>query len=114
MQIQENGGIAETGSRPAFAEETSTVIASTLNRKGQRALSRNTRTILVVASGFSSMIQFPSKMGEMAVKAIVTAVNGGEKPSGFHNTGTVLITDHPVEGLESKDSKWGLDNCWGG
>ena len=44
---------------------------------------------------------------------IIKAVNDGEKPSGFHNTGTVLITDHPVAGVESKDSKWGLENCWG-
>jgi fructose transport system substrate-binding protein len=52
-------------------------------------------------------------MGEMAVEAVIKAVDGGEKPNGFHNTGTVLITDHPVAGVDSKDSRWGLENCWG-
>jgi len=44
----------------------------------------------------------------MPVEAIVKAVRDGVKPSGFHNTGTVLIMDHPAPGLDSKDSKWGL------
>jgi fructose transport system substrate-binding protein len=62
----------------------------------------------------ATVMQFPTRMGEMAVEAIVKAVNDGVKPSGFHDTGTVLITDRPVPGLESRDSKWGLENCWGG
>ncbi|TIX90796.1 substrate-binding domain-containing protein [Rhizobium sp. P44RR-XXIV] len=61
----------------------------------------------------ATVMQFPSRMGEMAVDAVVKAVNGGEKPSGFTNTGTILITDQPVPGIDSKDSKWGLENCWG-
>ncbi len=61
----------------------------------------------------ATVMQFPTRMGEMAVEAIVKAVREGVKPSGFHNTGTVLITDRPVGGVESKDSKWGLENCWG-
>lgn len=61
----------------------------------------------------ATVMQFPDRMGRMAVDAVVKAVNQGDKPSGFTNTGTVLITDHPVAGIESKDSKWGLENCWG-
>jgi fructose transport system substrate-binding protein len=61
----------------------------------------------------ATVMQFPSNMGQLAVDAIVTAVNGGAKPSGVNNSGTVLITDKPVDGIESKDSKWGLANCWG-
>jgi fructose transport system substrate-binding protein len=61
----------------------------------------------------ATVMQFPTRMGEMAVDAIVKAVREGVKPSGFHNTGTVLITDHPAAGVESRDSKWGLENCWG-
>jgi fructose transport system substrate-binding protein len=52
-------------------------------------------------------------MGKLAVDAIDKAVKTGEKPSGVNNSGTVLITDHPVDGIESKDTKWGLANCWG-
>lgn len=61
----------------------------------------------------ATVMQFPTNMGTLAVEAIVTAVNGGAKPSGINNSGTILITDNPVDGIESKDSKWGLENCWG-
>jgi len=61
----------------------------------------------------ATVMQFPTRMGEMAVEAVIKSVDDGVKPSGFHNTGTVLITDHPVAGVDSKDSKWGLENCWG-
>ena len=62
----------------------------------------------------ATVMQFPSRMGEMAVEAIVKAVKDGVKPTGFHDTGAVLITDRPVASIDSKDSKWGLENCWGG
>jgi fructose transport system substrate-binding protein len=29
------------------------------------------------------------------------------------NTGATLITDKPIAGQPSKDSTWGLANCWG-
>ena len=61
----------------------------------------------------ATVMQFPIRMGEMAVEAVIKAVDDGVKPSGFHDTGTVLITDHPVAGVDSKDSKWGLEICWG-
>ncbi|MDR3496894.1 MAG: substrate-binding domain-containing protein [Ancalomicrobiaceae bacterium] len=61
----------------------------------------------------ATVMQFPSNMGRLAVDAIDKAVKTGEKPSGINNSGTVLITDQPVAGIESKDSKWGLANCWG-
>ena len=31
----------------------------------------------------------------------------------FFDTGVTLVTDEPVEGIESEDSAWGTDNCWG-
>ena len=37
----------------------------------------------------------------------------GKKPSGFTDTGTVLITDKPVHGLPSQSTAWGLRHCWG-
>jgi fructose transport system substrate-binding protein len=61
----------------------------------------------------ATVMQFPIRMGQMAVEAVIKAVGDGVKPSGFHNTGTVLITDHPVAGVESRDSRWGRENCWG-
>jgi fructose transport system substrate-binding protein len=61
----------------------------------------------------ATVMQFPIRMGEMAVEAVIKGIDDGVMPNGFHNTGTVLITDHPVAGVDSKDSKWGLENCWG-
>jgi fructose transport system substrate-binding protein len=57
-------------------------------------------------------------MAERGVEAIVDFANNGDKPkpSGgkdFINTGVTLITDDPAEGVPSKDTKFGLANCWG-
>ncbi len=61
----------------------------------------------------ATVMQFPANMGKLAVDAIITAVSGGAKPQGVNNSGTVLITDHPVAGIASRDTAWGLKNCWG-
>ena len=61
----------------------------------------------------ATVMQFPRKMVEDGMAAIVTAAKGGEAPSGFTDTGATLITDTPLEGLESQDTTWGLENCWG-
>jgi fructose transport system substrate-binding protein len=68
-----------------------------------------------VADGLigATVMQVPAKMGEMAVAAAVNAIDGGPRPHGINDPGTVLITDQPIAGLESHDSKWGLQNCWG-
>jgi len=62
--------------------------------------------------------QYPLKMAERGVEAIVDFAKNGDKPkpSGgkdFINTGVTLITDDPAEGVPSKDTKFGLANCWG-
>ena len=67
--------------------------------------------------GATSM-QFPLLMAKDGVDAIVAHATTGAVPSpdpgsNFTNTGVVLITDHPVPGVDSKDTTWGLENCWG-
>jgi fructose transport system substrate-binding protein len=62
--------------------------------------------------------QYPLKMAEMGVQAVVDYANDDKKPApspgkDFLNTGVTLITDEPMDGVESKDTKFGLDNCWG-
>jgi fructose transport system substrate-binding protein len=62
--------------------------------------------------------QYPLKMAEMGTQAIVDFAKDGAKPKAgggkdFINTGVTLITDDPADGVESKDTKFGLDNCWG-
>jgi fructose transport system substrate-binding protein len=61
----------------------------------------------------ATVMQFPKIMAAKGVDYVVDYVKTGKKPSGFINTGAMLITDKPFPGLSSKDTKWGLENCWG-
>jgi fructose transport system substrate-binding protein len=61
----------------------------------------------------ATVMQFPKKMAQSGVDAVVSFAKTGTKPSGFHDTGSELITDKPVPGLQSKDTAFGLSNCWG-
>ena len=62
--------------------------------------------------------QYPLLMASMGIEAIKKFADSGEKPAptpglDFFNTGVTLITDKPAAGVESIDSKAGLDKCWG-
>ena len=62
--------------------------------------------------------QYPLKMAALAMEAIEKFSKTGEKPKPtegkeFFDTGATLITDKPVEGVESIDTKKGLELCWG-
>ncbi|WP_028068113.1 substrate-binding domain-containing protein [Solirubrobacter soli] len=62
--------------------------------------------------------QYPLKMAQMGVDAIAEYAKSGKKPEptagkSFVDTGVTLITDKPVDGVESKDTAFGLENCWG-
>jgi len=61
----------------------------------------------------ATVMQFPKKMAEQGVDAVVTFAKDGTKPSGFQDTGAQLISNKPVAGLDIKDTTWGLQNCWG-
>jgi fructose transport system substrate-binding protein len=61
----------------------------------------------------ATVMQFPKKMAAMGVDAVVTYAANKQKPSGFVDTGSQLITDKPVAGVPSQDTAWGLQNCWG-
>ncbi|MFK7892238.1 MAG: hypothetical protein AB8B63_15580 [Granulosicoccus sp.] len=57
-------------------------------------------------------------MASMGVEAIKAWADSGVKPKptprlDFFNTGVFLVTDKPVEGIESIDTKEGKDRCWG-
>ncbi|KLN59790.1 sugar ABC transporter [Kiloniella spongiae] len=67
--------------------------------------------------GATSM-QFPLLMASKGIEAIKTWADTGKKPENtpgldFYDTGVQLITDAPVKGVESIDSKAGLGKCWG-
>jgi fructose transport system substrate-binding protein len=57
--------------------------------------------------------QYPLKMAAMGVEAGVAFAKDGKKVSGYTDTGVTLITDHPQKGVDSKDTKVGMDLCWG-
>jgi fructose transport system substrate-binding protein len=57
--------------------------------------------------------QYPLKMASMGVETLVKFAQTGAKPSGYTDTGVTLITDKPQAGVDSKDSKFGTENCWG-
>jgi len=62
--------------------------------------------------------QYPLQMAALGIEAIKTFAETGEKPAptegkDFFDTGVTLITDKPVEGVESIDSAKGLELCWG-
>jgi fructose transport system substrate-binding protein len=57
--------------------------------------------------------QYPENMAREGVQAIADAARGGQKPSGYLNTGVELITGEPVAGVGSRGVAFGVRNCWG-
>jgi fructose transport system substrate-binding protein len=62
--------------------------------------------------------QYPLLMASMGVEAVAKFAKTGEKPKPtpgleFFNTGVALVTDKPVEGIESITSDQALKKCWG-
>jgi fructose transport system substrate-binding protein len=62
--------------------------------------------------------QYPLEMASLGIEAIHEYAQTGEVPQpdegmDFTDTGVQLITDEPVESVDSIDSAEGLDLCWG-
>ena len=62
--------------------------------------------------------QYPLKMAQQGVDAIAAFAKDGTKPENtagktFVDTGVNLITDSPQTGVESQDTTFGQQNCWG-
>ncbi|KAB2868737.1 MAG: sugar ABC transporter substrate-binding protein, partial [Bauldia sp.] len=63
--------------------------------------------------------QYPHKMASMALETIAEYGKTGQKMDkktpglDFFDTGATLITDKPVDGVESIDTAKGLELCWG-
>jgi fructose transport system substrate-binding protein len=57
--------------------------------------------------------QYPLKMAALGVAAGVDYAKGGKRSSGYTDTGVTLISAKNVNGVDSKDTKTGLDLCWG-
>ncbi|SFT01875.1 substrate-binding domain-containing protein [Saccharopolyspora flava] len=61
----------------------------------------------------ATVMQFPDKMAQQGVDAAVEHARTGAKPAGFHDTGSVVITDQPMPGIPSQTVAWGEQHCWG-
>ncbi len=57
--------------------------------------------------------QYPLKMAAMGVDAGLDYAKTGKKAKGYTDTGVTLISDKPMTGVESKDTKLGTELCWG-
>lgn len=62
--------------------------------------------------------QYPLRMAALGVEAIFQYARSGEKPQptagkSFYDTGVALVTDKPVDGVESIDTRVGTRKCWG-
>ena len=57
--------------------------------------------------------QYPLKMASLGVEAAVDYAKTGRKVSGTTDTGVTLITDKPMKGVDSKDTAFGMNACWG-
>ena len=62
--------------------------------------------------------QYPLLMASKGIEAIKAYADTGEKPmategKNFFDTGVALVTDKPAEGVDSIDTKEGMEKCWG-
>src|ERR1700674_1428300 len=57
--------------------------------------------------------QYPLKMAQLGVDAGVDVATTGKRVAGNTDTGVTLISDKPISGVDSKDTTYGLANCWG-
>ena len=62
--------------------------------------------------------QYPLIMASQGVEALSAFAKDGTKPAttegkAFTDTGVTLITDQPQPGVDSKDTTFGTENCWG-
>lgn len=62
--------------------------------------------------------QYPMQMTALGIDAIKAFAETGAVPEptpgkSFFDTGVALITDNPVEGVQSIDAKAGAELCWG-
>jgi fructose transport system substrate-binding protein len=99
----------------AFGANTALVAAGVADKVVVVSVDGGCEGVRGVADGRISATsqQYPLKMASMGVDAIADYISTGNKVSGYTDTGVTLIADKAVEGVESQDTVYGLDNCWG-
>ena len=66
----------------------------------------------------ATVMQYPLEMARLGVEAVAEHARTGLTPEntpglGFHDTGAVLVTEQPVNGVPSIGVEQGLRECWG-
>jgi fructose transport system substrate-binding protein len=62
--------------------------------------------------------QYPLQMASLGIQAIAAYAEDGTLPQNspgkdFFDTGVALVTDQPVDGVESISADKGTELCWG-
>ena len=57
--------------------------------------------------------QYPLRMAALGVNAGAAYIKTGKKPSGYTDTGVTLIAARPMPGVDSKDVRTGMEQCFG-
>ncbi len=57
--------------------------------------------------------QYPLKMASLGVEAGVEYARTGKRIAGYVDTGVTLISDKAMAGVDSRDTTFGLEACWG-
>ncbi len=70
---------------------------------------RNVKSGIIAATSQ----QYPLRMASLGVGAGVRYAQTGKKTSGYTDTGVTLITDKKMAGVDSRDTGYGMDACWG-
>ena len=69
--------------------------------------------VVAAAAAIASWIEPIELASAPKVHAVAAFATDKTKASGYTDTGVTLVTDKTVAGVESKDTKFGLENCWG-
>ena len=107
-----------TINEPAAAGAYEAIEAAGLDRRGPHRLGRRWLPGRPGRQGRligATSMQFPLRMAEHGVEAAAQPASSRRPPraSSSRTPASQLITDEPQEGVESEDTDWGLENCWG-
>ena len=106
--VNEPAAFGAAAALEAAGKSTDEVILVTIDG-GCEAIKRGIRPGVIDATAQ----QYPENMARKGVQALVEAARGGPKPSGYLHTGVEVITGAPVEGAQSRNTAFGVRNCWG-
>lgn len=57
--------------------------------------------------------QYPLRMASLGIEAGLKYAISGIKATGYIDTGVNLVANKAVKGVESRNTAFGLENCWG-